>query len=102
MQSTDSSLLRQEIAENARWLLHETSWGYLTSLSNQALLKKSDTQVGDINKPPTQGPLTDTFSFSDGAKSTGRIFFYVMGAFVCSRCVIQCAPFFCLLIDVYL
>eukprot|EP00435_Cladocopium_sp_Y103_P060831 s663_g22.t1 len=58
------SQLREEIAENARWLLHETSWGYLTSSSNKV-------------------PFTDTFSFSDGAaeNSTGRIFFYVMGGF---------------------
>jgi len=61
---TAAARSKQEIAENARWLLHETSWGYLTSSSNKV-------------------PFTDTFSFSDGAaeNSTGRIFFYVMGGF---------------------
>ncbi|CAK9070980.1 unnamed protein product [Durusdinium trenchii] len=64
MFSGSSRLPREEIAQNARWLVHQTTWGYLTTLDAH-----------------TKVPVGDTLSFSDGAldHSTGRFFFYVMG-----------------------
>jgi len=54
----------QDVAENARWVVHSASWGYLT---------ERDTATGF--------PVASAISFSDGevAKSTGRLFFYLMG-----------------------
>eukprot|EP01052_Picozoa_sp_SAG31_P036828 SAG31_NODE_4653_length_3067_cov_27.573787_1_plen_226_part_00 len=62
-------------AEEARWLVHEANWGYLSA----------------INRGPAAGapaaaartkmkPSGEVASFSDGAPgaSTGRLFFYVM------------------------
>lgn len=56
---------KQDVAENARWVVHEASWGYLTALDDSSKL-----------------PMASTLSFSDGeAKhSTGRLFFYLMGS----------------------
>ena len=53
----------EEVAENARWLVHEASWGTLSTLD------------------ASSEPVGDTLSFSDGAvgNSTGRLFFYLMG-----------------------
>jgi len=50
-------------AEEARWLVHEADWGYLSSL--------------DLQK---QTPTAQVASYSDGAvgASTGRIFLYLM------------------------
>jgi hypothetical protein len=50
-------------AEEARWLVHEADWGYLTSLDAK-----------------TQHTTAQVASFSDGAAgaSTGRLFFYLM------------------------
>ena len=51
-------------AETARWVLHQTNWGYLNT-------------IGDDKKP-----TASVACFSDGAinDSTGRIFFYLMGS----------------------
>ena len=48
-------------ADTARWLIHEATWGYLSTLQDGK-------------------PFAEVVSFSDGAKhsSTGRIFFYLM------------------------
>ena len=56
-------------AETARWLVHDSEWGTLSSLHATA----------DGTAPQ---PLGTTVSFSDGARgsSTGRLFFYLMGA----------------------
>jgi hypothetical protein len=53
---------KEAAAETARWIVHESTWGYLTSLKD--------------NKP-----IAEVASFSDGAmdNSSGRIFFYLMG-----------------------
>ena len=50
-------------AETARWVVHNVNWGYLNMIA--------------ADKKPTAAVA----SFSDGAanKSTGRIFFYLMG-----------------------
>jgi hypothetical protein len=50
-------------AEEARWLVHEADWGYLSSLDGV-----------------TQHTTAQVASFSDGAAgaSTGRLFFYLM------------------------
>lgn len=51
-------------AEEARWMVHNSNWGYMSSLDSK-----------------TQEPSASVSSFSDGAadKSTGRLFFYLMG-----------------------
>ena len=56
-------------AETARWLVHDSEWGTLSSLHATA----------DGAAPR---PIGTTVSFSDGARgsSTGRLFFYLMGA----------------------
>lgn len=50
-------------AETARWVVHSVNWGYLTTAG-------------------TTWPTAEVASYSDGAvnKSTGRIFFYLMGS----------------------
>jgi hypothetical protein len=55
---------KEEVAENARWVVHAATWGYLTALDGGSKL-----------------PMADTLSFCDGEAnhSTGRLFFYLMG-----------------------
>ena len=57
-------------AETARWITHTGSWGYVTSLDSS-------------ERANTPAPAASVLSFSDGAagKSTGRLFFYIMGGF---------------------
>ena len=56
-------------ANTARWMTHSNSWGYLHTLAKPG-------QVEDGAKPDAS-----VESFSDGAvgKSSGRLFFYLMG-----------------------
>ena len=53
---------KEAAAQTARWVVHEADWGYVTTLKDGA-------------------PTAQVLSFSDGApaKSTGRLFFYLMG-----------------------
>jgi len=55
----------EDVAENARWVVHSASWGYVTELDGA-----------------TGMPVAGAASFSDGEaeNSTGRLFFYVMGS----------------------
>ena len=50
-------------AEEARWVVHENTWGYMSTLDSD-----------------THQPTAQVASFSDGAlnASTGRLFFYLM------------------------
>jgi hypothetical protein len=55
---------KEAVAENARWVVHAASWGYLTALDGSSKL-----------------PTASTLSFCDGEAnySSGRLFFYLMG-----------------------
>jgi len=54
----------EDVADNARWLVHSASWGYLTELDSAKL------------------PMAGAVSISDGdvGDSTGRLFLYLMGS----------------------
>ena len=60
--ATHSGVLDRN-AEEARWMVHEADWGYLSTLDS------------------TKAPTASVASFSDGPvnASTGRLFFYLVG-----------------------
>ena len=62
-------------AEEARWLVHEADWGYLSAINRGPAAGTPASTASTKMKPSGE-----VASFSDGATgaSTGRLFFYVM------------------------